>query len=130
MHLSILNVIFVMMTLQGVTAFCLWGCDEQESSSSATSKTDVVLEGDHNVVNVLDGLRQAHDDHMTQLKIGIFAIFGLLVTLALVLACWWVTRRLRLADQSRIDRRAMSMMHRRGLPKTASGIKHGEETPA
>lgn len=114
--LSIMHVLLAIVTLivlSQANSLCLWGCSEEESSSSADSRTKIDMNGDGNVVNLLDGLKQAHDNHMTDIKIGVFGVLGLLVIAGLSLLIWWTCRKVRQMDMARLNRRAMSMMQRR-----------------
>lgn len=111
-----------------VSSFCLWDCDGQSSSSSAESRADVEMEGDNNVVYLLDGLRQAHESHMVDVKMGIFTLLGLFISVLVGVVVWWLCRRYRRFDADRIHRRVDSIVRRRDArgDHVARMVKHGE----
>lgn len=85
-----------------------------ESETSSQQKIEVET-GDNSQVwlTPYQELRDAHEAHFTDIKIGVFAILGVVILAALIFLGRWCVVRLGRYDATRIDRRAMSMMRRR-----------------
>lgn len=113
MHKAIL--ITLIITNATLTmGFCIWDCDAQKQSSESQATNPVTLNGDHNILNYVDKVRQAPDDHMTDIKIGVFTMAAIMVLGVTGFVFWWLCKRMSQMDHQRIQRRAMSMIRRRG----------------
>lgn len=109
---SAIRIVTLMVAVSNVTPWCLWNCEQLAQSSASTATTVVSLNGNNNTINYWDKLRQAHDDHMTDIKIGLFTIAGIMILCLSGIAIWWLRKRYQKRDHERVLKRAMSMIRR------------------
>lgn len=122
MFLTII-ILTLAVAVGNVATWCLWNCEQPTQSSASTATTVVNLKGNNNTINYWDKLRQAHDDHMTDIKIGLFTIAGILILCLSGVAIWWLRKQYQKRDHERVMKRAMSMIRRR------EGIRNAELPP-
>lgn len=107
-----LTLVLLPFLMGRTSCFCIWGCEEQESSSEAKSNLDLTVSGDSNVVEVMDRFRQSHDDHMSVVKIGVFSILGMLLAGVVLVLAYYIRKRCREVQREEVEKKALAMVKR------------------
>lgn len=104
---------FIFCLLLGyAAAICLWGCDEQTSDPKAASDLNLEVEGDNNLVNVVQDMQQEHAAHLEQIKIGVFTILATIAIVLITIALYFAWKKYRSRYQARVEQRALELVER------------------
>lgn len=85
--------------------FCIWDCENDV--------TELVVKGTDNKLQATDQKSREHLQIMTDIKVGIFGVLGLIIFViitGLLAKCWKLFKQM---DDDRIHKRAMSIYRRR-----------------
>lgn len=110
--------ILVLSLFRGTHQFCLWGCEEDDASSSSSSDSEINI-GNGNLVLLesMGDMRQAHETHLLDIKIGVFSVLGILLATAVGIALWWVYKKFKQNDRQRVERNAIKLLARKSFRK-------------
>lgn len=90
--------------------FCIWDCENDV--------TELVVEGTDNKLQANDQKSREHLQIMTDIKVGIFGVLGLIIFVILAGILAKCGKWFKQVDNERIHKRAMSIYRRRAALST------------
>lgn len=105
---------------------CVLACGTKNNPRTASGVDVTVEAGDKNViwVGALSELKDRHEAHFTDIKIGTFSVLAILLAVIFIILLYFGIKKCRRADKSRIDRRALSLVRIRKTRANANEVEN------